>query len=127
MVNVVERIVDVELQLGAAAQLVTRLLGELVAYAALVLVDVIHNLLSTLAGEDAQANIGDAQVWRNAYAAHADECPTCLGGLAAEDLAQFLLYQTADFLLSCCIHYIDCLSFCGCKGTTFSRNSRQSS
>ena len=109
MVDIVERVVDMELQLGATAQLVARLLGEFVADAALTLVDVLHDGLCILAGENTQAYVSHAQVGRDAHAAHRDKRAACLGGLAAEYLTQFLLHQAADFLLSCCIHY--CLIF----------------
>ena len=107
VVDVVERVVDVELQLGAAAQLVAHLLGELMADTALVGGDIVHDGLGILAGEDAQAHVGDAQVGRDAHAAHADERAARLGGLAAEDFAQLLLHQAANFLLSCRIHILD--------------------
>ena len=94
-----------EFELGAAAQLVARLLGEFMADAALVAVDVVHDGLCVLAGEDAQTHVGHAQVGRDTHAAHGDEGATRFSGLAAKDFAQFLLDQAADFLLSCCIHY----------------------
>ena len=107
VVDVVERVVNVELELRATAQLVAHLLGKLVADASLVLIDIVDDGLGIFAGKDAQTHVGHTQVRRDTHAAHRHECATGLCRLAAEDLAQLLLHQAADFLLSCRIHSID--------------------
>ena len=62
MVDIIERVIDVEFQLGAAAQLVTHLLRQLVADAAFTGIDVVDDSLGILAGEDAKAHVGYTQV-----------------------------------------------------------------
>ena len=95
------------------------------ADALLVSVDVVHDGLGVLAGEDAQAHVSHTQVGRHAHAAHAHQGAARFGGLAAEDLAQLFLHKAADFLLSCSIHFVDCYSFCGCKGSASRAQNEQ--
>ena len=100
ILGVVEAVIDEELELGDDAELVARALSQLVAYLAHVGVDVITYLLCTLTGEDAQVAAADAHIGADAAGGDGDE--DTLGGLclSLEDIAQLLLDEAGDFILS---------------------------
>ena len=62
VLNVIERVVDEEAQLGDDAQLVAHPCTQFVTDGLFVLLDILHQLLTSLTGEDAQVSGTHTQV-----------------------------------------------------------------
>lgn len=104
---VVERVINEEFELRDDAQLLalaqakaTTQIGSIFFYDA-------KNLLLAYAayGEDAQVNAGYREVGRDAHTCDGDERVAHYGlHFFQEDFAHILLYESGDFVLSCCLH-----------------------
>ena len=74
MLDVVERIVNKETQLGNDAQLIPYSCSQFVPNGLLVCLDIRQQLLSFVAGEDAEIGGADAQVGRDFHSRHITPC-----------------------------------------------------
>ena len=106
MLHVVEAVVDEELEFGDDAQLFADTCAKLVAHLSLVGVDVLHDFLGPLAGEDAEIDAALAEVWADAADTDADQHASHGTGLPLEDVAQLLLDEPGYFILTGCFHNI---------------------
>ena len=106
MFDVIQRIVDEELQLRDDAKLLTYSFAELEANLLLVGVDVLHNLLSLLAREDAEIDATYTQVRADAASADAHKNASHRTRLLLKDVAQLFLNETGYLVLSGCFHLI---------------------
>ena len=104
VVNVVERIVDEEFQFGDDAQLIAQATAQLVAQFAHIAVDILQYLGRALRREDAEIAAAHAEVGTDTYGADRYEYAVEGGRLFLEYIAQFLLDEARDFLLSGGIH-----------------------
>ena len=104
MVDVVERIVDKEFQFGNDAQLIAQTTAQLVAQFAHIAVDIFQNFGRALGREDAEIAATHAEVGADTYGADRYEYAVEAGRLFLEYIAQFLLDEARDFLLSGGIH-----------------------
>ena len=104
MVNVVERIVDEEFQFGDDAQLIAQATAQLVTQFAHIAVDVLKDFGRTLRWKDAEIAATHAEVGADTYGADRHEYAVETGCLFLEYIAQFLLDEARDFLLSSGIH-----------------------
>ena len=77
---------------------------QFIAYLLLAGRNVSQQLLTLLAGKDAELGGADAQVRRYLHTCHTDHRAVHGTGLLLEDDAQFLLQQTGNFVLSCFLH-----------------------
>jgi len=106
MFDVIEAVVDEELEFWDDAELFADTGAKFVANLALVGVDVLHDFLCLLAGEDAEIDAALAQVGADAADADADQNATHGTCLLLENVAQLLLDETGYFILSGCFHLI---------------------
>ena len=90
-----------ESQFGNDSELVPLQRAELSADSSGIIGNLVHQFLFAIVGEDAQVDIGDAQVGRHTHLAHRDEYAAYLFGVSEEDVAEVLLYQSGDFVLTC--------------------------
>ena len=102
--NIIQRVVDEELQLRNDTQLLSHACAQFVANLPLVVIDVLHNLLGAFAGEYTQVSTTDAKVGTYAAGAYTNQHTTHGAGLLLEDIAQLLLNESGNFILSCCFH-----------------------
>ena len=94
MINVIQRVVYEEFQLGDDTQLLTHAGSQLVAHLLLVVVDVLHNLLCPFAGEYTQVGAADTKVGADATGTHTNQYSSHSAGLLLKDITQFLLNQS---------------------------------
>ena len=106
MFDVIEAVVDEELEFWNDAELLADTGAKFVANLALVGVDVLHDFLCLLAGEDAEIDAALAQVGADATDADADQNATHGTCLLLENVAQLLLDESGYFILSGCFHLI---------------------
>ena len=104
MVNVVERIVDEEFQFGDDAQLIAQATAQLVAQFAHIAVDIVKDFGRALRWEDAEIAAAHTEVGTDTYSADRHKYAVEAGRLFLEYIAQFLLDEARDFLLSSGIH-----------------------
>ena len=104
MVDVVERIVDKEFQFGNDAQLIAQTTAQLVAQFAHIAVDILQYLGRALRREDAEIAAAHAEVGTDTYGADRYEYAVEGGRLFLKHIAEFLLDEARDFLLSGGIH-----------------------
>ena len=103
--NVIQRVIDKELQFGNDSQLLSHACAQFVANLLLVVIDVLHNLLGAFAGEHTQVSTTDTKVGTYAAGAYTNQHTTHGAGLFLEDIAQLLLNESCNFILSCCFHF----------------------
>lgn len=104
---VVERVVDEEFELRDDAQLLAFAHAEAAAQVGGVFLYDAEDLFfaHSAYGEDAQVDAGYGEVGRDAYACDGDERVAHYGlHFFQEDFAHILLYESGDFVLSCCLH-----------------------
>ena len=82
----------------------TRALSKLKADVADIGIDIVANLLSTFAGEDAQITATDTHVGTDTAGGNSYQDATRSLRLALEDVAEFLLDQAGNFILTGCLH-----------------------
>ena len=70
MLDVVERIIEIESQFGCLAQLESHLLGKVVANRLRVFVDICHYLLPLVRWENTEICFGNAQIGLDTHCAH---------------------------------------------------------
>ena len=105
MLDVFERIVEEELQLGHILDLVADPLPEGPADKPVLMLDLLHRRGTPVKGEDADVDLGIAEIGRDTHGRDRDERPADdAGPLLLEDLGHVLLYLFGDFLLSCGFH-----------------------
>ena len=107
MFDVIQRIIDEELEFGDDAELLADAGAEFVANLTLVGVDILHDFLCLLAGEDAEIDAAHAQVGADAADADAHQHASHRTRLLLKDIAQLLLNESGYFVLSCCFHLIN--------------------
>lgn len=100
----VERSVQMEIQLRNNAELVMLQIAELKSDSLLIFHDMLKHILGTIRRKDTQIDMCDAQVRRNAHLAYGDEQIADTFGIAQEDIAKVLLHEAGDFLLTGCLH-----------------------
>ena len=100
----VERSVQMEIQLGNDAELVVLQISELKSDSLLIFHNMLKHILRTIGGEDTQIDMCDAQVWRNAHLTYGDEQIADTFSIAQEDIAKVLLHEAGDFLLTGSLH-----------------------
>ena len=105
ILGIVEAVIDEELEFWDDAQLVSRALSQLIANLADVGVDVVADFLSTFAGKNAQVATADAHVGADAAGGDGDDDTPRGLCLALEDIAELLLYEACDFILTSCFHF----------------------
>ena len=108
MLDIVERVVNEEAQLGYDAQLVAHACSQLVAYGLFTGVDVLHYLIALVGREDAEISCADAEVGRHATLGHAHHHAVHHSCLRLEDEAKLLLQQSRYSVLSCFLHICYC-------------------
>ena len=106
MLDVVQRVVDEEAQLGHDAQLMAHALSQSEANLLTVFLDVLEQFLALFRREDAQIGCADAQVGRDLGSCHADHHAVHSACLFLENHAQLFLQQACYFILSCLLHFI---------------------
>ena len=104
MFHVVQAVVHEELELWDDAELLAYAGTEFEANLLLVRVDVLHNLLSLFAWEDAEIDAAHAQVGTDAASADAHQHPSHRTRLLLEDIAQLFLNESGYLVLSGCFH-----------------------
>ena len=104
MFHIVQAVVNEELEFGDDAELFADASAEFIADLSLVRVDVLHYLLGFLAWEDAEIDAADAQVGTDAASADAHQHASHRTCLLLEDVAQLLLYEASNLVLSGCFH-----------------------
>ena len=105
VLRIVQAVVHEELELRDDAKLEAGALSEFVADLLHVGIDVVADFLGTFAGEDAQIAAAHAHVGTDAAGCDGHEDTACGLGLSLEDVAQLLLNQAGDFILSGCFHF----------------------
>lgn len=104
MLHLVERSIDMEIELGDDSELILLQIAELEANRTLIFLHLLEHSLSAVRREDAQIYVGDAQVGRHAHLAYGDEQVADTLGIAKEDVAEVLLHEAGDLLLSSSLH-----------------------
>lgn len=104
MVNVVQRIVNEETQFGDDAELLSASFAQFVAHATHVCHDVIECLFRFFGREYTQIGAANAQIRADVNLAYAHEHTARLCGLQAENVAEFLLYESFYTFLPCRFH-----------------------
>ena len=106
VLKIIERVIEEELELRNDAELMTLQLAHLIAYLGCVVVDVLQDVLCFLRWEDTEVGFRHTQVGTDSHHTYAHENAPCLTRLCLKDVAQVLLNQTCDFILSCCFQYL---------------------
>lgn len=104
MLNVVERVINEEAELGNDAELIVHTPSQLIADTLLIGLNVFQQLVGPFGWEDAQMSRADTQVGRHACGGDADEHTVHLLCLTLEDIGQLLLEQACYTVLSCLLH-----------------------
>ena len=104
--NVIQRVIDKELQFGDDSQLLSHACAQFVANLFLIVIDVLHNLLGAFAGEYTQVSTTDAKVGTYAAGAYTNQHTTHGASLFLENIAQLLLNESGNLILSCCFHVL---------------------
>ena len=115
VLGIVQRVVHEELEFGDDAQLVACAQTELETNLPHIGVDVVADFLCPFAGEDAQVSAADAHVGADAADTHADEHTTGGLSLALKDVAEFLLDEACNLILTCSFHRVLFSGICTAK------------
>ena len=107
MLYIIQAVVDEEFEFRDDAELLADAGAEFVANLALVGVDVLHDFLCLLAGENAEIDAANAQVGADAANADAHQYTSHRTRLLLENVAQLLLNESGYFVLSGCFHLIN--------------------
>ena len=103
-VNIVQRVVDEEAQLGHDAQLIANALTQSIANLLAVLLNVLKQLLALLRRENAEVGGADAEVGRDLCSGYRHHHTMHSAGLLLENHAQLFLQQACNLILSCFLH-----------------------
>ena len=107
VLDIVERVVEVEFEMGDDAQLLTFAEAEAPPQVGRVLADELEEPLFGPLADNHQRDVdaGDGEVGGDAHLGDGDKRRTeDRLGLAEEDIAHILLDKAADFVLSCALH-----------------------
>ena len=99
VLDVVERVVEVECQLGYLAELQAHFLPQLVADGFGTLLEVFKNFLRFCRREDRQVDLRDGEVGRDSHGRHRDDDAVGFGGLKPQYLAYFFLNEACYLCL----------------------------
>ena len=91
VLNIVERIVDIEIQFRHLAQLIAHALRQVVAHRFGVGRNVVHNGIGLITGKHAQIHPSDAQVGRHSHGAHTHQHAGGFCGFQSKNFAQLFL------------------------------------
>lgn len=94
MIDIVERIVYEEFQLGYDAQLVAQTSAQFIAQFAHIIVDIGQDFSRAFRGEYAQVTTTYAQVWTDTHCAHRYQHTVHTLGLFLKNVTQFLLNES---------------------------------
>lgn len=112
LLHAVERRIHMEVELRNNTKLIVLQVAQLKANGSLVFLYLGNNLLTTIGWEDRKVDMCDAQVGGNAHLTYRNkEAIAQALGIAKKDIAQILLHEAGNLLLTCCLHKNNVLRF----------------
>lgn len=106
ILDIVERIIDIELQLGTLAKLEPDLLRKLIADCLGRSIDALYHVLGLVRRKNRQIGAGDRKVGSHAHGTHRNDDTVGFSCLKTEYFAQLLLKQTRYFGLAGSFHFV---------------------
>ena len=102
--HTVDGLVEVENYLRNNAELMSLECAEFSAELMCVLLNAMHGLRHFVLRKNREVNMRDTEVRRDAHFAHGDECAMQCPCITKENVAHVFLYESCDFVLTCCFH-----------------------